>query len=117
MQNAVAQGYNPQQGLQEGAPEAGAYGAGVGAIAQGLMDVVLGRRGGKATTAPASVTPVPAGAAPEPISEPTLAAPEAVPENPAVAAMKQEYAQREDEIAQTKNPFKAKIQKKKTIKK
>ena len=90
MQNAVAQGYNPQQGLQEGAPEAGAYGAGVGAIAQGLMDVVLGRRGGKATTASAPVTPAPAGAAPDPAPEPTLAAPEAVPENPAVAAMKQE---------------------------
>jgi len=43
-QNLIAQGYDPEQGTFTGTGEAGAYGAGVGAIAQGLMDLAFGRR-------------------------------------------------------------------------
>jgi len=41
LQNAIAQGYDPSQGLYEGAGEAGTYGSAVGAIAQGLFDLAL----------------------------------------------------------------------------
>jgi hypothetical protein len=41
LQNAIAQGYNPEQGLYEGTGEAASYGGAVGAIAQGLMDLAL----------------------------------------------------------------------------
>ena len=81
MQNAIAQGYDPKQDLQAGASESGAYGAGVGALAQGLMDMVLGRRGGKARVATAPVTPAPAGTAPSMTEAPPEVAPP-VPEDP-----------------------------------
>ena len=41
MQNAIAQGYDPSQGLYEGTGESATYGGAVGAIAQGLIDAVL----------------------------------------------------------------------------
>ena len=43
-QNIIAQGYDPTQGTFTGTGEAGAYGAGVGAVAQGLLDLAFGRR-------------------------------------------------------------------------
>lgn len=61
MQNAIAQGYDPKQDTYEGATEEAAYGAGVGAIAQGLMDAVFGRRASKAArqapTEPPAISP------------------------------------------------------------
>ena len=45
LQNAIAQGYKPEQGLYEGAGEAATYGSAVGAIAQGLLDLALPGRG------------------------------------------------------------------------
>lgn len=44
-QNLIAKGvYKPEQGIVEGSGEAGAYGAGVGAIASVILDLTLGRR-------------------------------------------------------------------------
>jgi hypothetical protein len=44
-QNLIEKGvYNPEQDLFEGAAKEGAYGFGVGAFVQGLLDVSLGRR-------------------------------------------------------------------------
>jgi len=46
LQNLIAKGvYKPDQAIVEGSGEAGAYGAGVGALIQGLTDAALGRRG------------------------------------------------------------------------
>lgn len=46
-QNLIAQKiYDPSQAAIEGTGEAGAYGAGVGALIQGITDMALGRRGG-----------------------------------------------------------------------
>jgi hypothetical protein len=60
LQNAIAQGYNPEQGLYEGTGEAASYGGAVGAIAQGLMDLALpGRaRRGQQPQREAAATPV-----------------------------------------------------------
>jgi len=45
LQNAIAKGiYKPEQSIIEGTGEAGAYGAGTGAIIQGITDMALGRR-------------------------------------------------------------------------
>jgi hypothetical protein len=65
MQNAIARGYKPEQDLYEGAGEAGAYGAGVGAIAQGLLDLAMPGRARRVTPQqvraepPVLETPVP----------------------------------------------------------
>jgi hypothetical protein len=49
-QNMIEQGYNPEQGTFTGTGEAGAYGFGVGALAQTLLDLALPRsRGGSGT--------------------------------------------------------------------
>lgn len=54
-QNLIAKGvYKPEQQLIEGLGEQAAYGGAVGAIAQGVLDLALGRRArGAAPTAPA----------------------------------------------------------------
>ena len=54
-QNLIAKGvYKPEQQLIEGLGEQAAYGGAVGAIAQGVLDLALGRRArGAATAAPA----------------------------------------------------------------
>jgi hypothetical protein len=45
-QNLIAKGlYKPEQEVFEGAAEEGAYGFGVGAFVQGMVDLALGRRG------------------------------------------------------------------------
>jgi len=45
-QNLIAKGlYKPEQEIFEGAAEEGAYGFGVGAFIQGMVDLALGRRG------------------------------------------------------------------------
>lgn len=50
-QNLIAQGlYKPEQAIIEGVAEEGAYGAGVGALIQGITDMALGRRARGATT-------------------------------------------------------------------
>lgn len=52
-QNLIEKGlYNPEQDVLEGAAEEGAYGFGVGAFVQGLLDVALGRRARGAVAAP-----------------------------------------------------------------
>lgn len=52
-QNLIEKGlYNPEQDVLEGAAEEGAYGFGVGAFVQGLLDVALGRRARGAMAAP-----------------------------------------------------------------
>ena len=56
-QNSIAQGYDPKQGLYANVPESIEVGAGVGAIAQGLMDLVFGRRAGKVKTPSAPQAP------------------------------------------------------------
>ena len=50
-QNWIEQtGYNPQVELKEGTGEAFAYGDAVGALVQGVMDIIAPRRGVRATT-------------------------------------------------------------------
>ena len=56
-QNLIAQGlYKPEQAIIEGVAEEGAYGAGVGALIQGITDLALGRRARGATTTPQQTT-------------------------------------------------------------
>lgn len=57
-QNLIARGvYKPEQQLIEGLGEQAAYGGAVGALAQGLLDVALGRRAKTATTPAQPTTP------------------------------------------------------------
>ena len=57
-QNLIARGvYKPEQELIEGVGEQAAYGGTVGALAQGLMDVALGRRAKTAATPAQPTTP------------------------------------------------------------
>ncbi len=60
LQNAIAKGiYKPEQEIIEGTGEAGAYGAGVGAIIQGITDMALGRRArGARPGTPAEESPI-----------------------------------------------------------
>jgi hypothetical protein len=95
MQNAIAQGYKPEQGLYEGTGEAASYGSAVGAIAQGLLDLALpgrARRGQQpqreAAQPPPEIAPpvVPEPVVPEPVApeiqEPPLAEPQLAAETP-----------------------------------
>lgn len=71
-QNLIAQGiYKPEQVLIEGAGEAGAYGAGVGALIQALTDMALGRRAKGAGPAqePSAAAGVPAEARQLPLGQ------------------------------------------------
>jgi hypothetical protein len=83
MQNAIAQGYKPEQGLYEGTGEAASYGGAVGAIAQGLMDLALPGRARRGQQPQREVAPpvVPEPVAPE-IQEPPLAEPQLAAETP-----------------------------------
>jgi hypothetical protein len=57
-QNLIARGvYKPEQQLVEGLGEQAAYGGAVGALAQGLLDVALGRRAKTAATPAQPTTP------------------------------------------------------------
>lgn len=57
-QNLIARGvYKPEQQLIEGLGEQAAYGGAVGALAQGLLDVALGRRAKTAATPAQPTTP------------------------------------------------------------
>jgi hypothetical protein len=57
-QNLIARGiYKPEQELIEGLGEQAAYGGAVGALAQGLLDVALGRRAKTAATPAQPTTP------------------------------------------------------------
>lgn len=57
-QNLIARGvYKPEQQLVEGLGEQAAYGGAVGALAQGLLDVALGRRAKTAATPAQTTTP------------------------------------------------------------
>ena len=47
VQNLVEQGYNPNRLLEEGLIPAAGYGAGAGAIVQGIVDLFGSRRGGR----------------------------------------------------------------------
>jgi hypothetical protein len=128
MQNAIAQGYNPKQGLYEGASEEGAYGAGVGALAQGLMDMVFGRRAPKVNIPqreqPPTIEPQTFAATPEEkelpegtVKEPPRALIEEPSSDPAIRAMQEEYAKREEDIATDKNKLRrnARIKKNKAL--
>ena len=95
-QNLISKGiYKPEQEIIEQVGESAAYGGAVGALAQGLLDLALGRRGrGASSEQPAAGEPVPpsepgAPVAPttpeEEIPEPTLRQP--VPEKVAKEPM------------------------------
>lgn len=95
-QNLIAKGiYKPEQEIVEQVGESAAYGGATGALVQGLLDLAIGRRARGAAPAGAAaqptqqpgvapITPPVAGEA-ETIPEPTLRAPEAPPEEEAVA--------------------------------
>jgi hypothetical protein len=71
-QNLIAQGiYKPDQELIEGVGEQGAYGAGVGALIQGITDMALGRRAMKTTTEAGKVSPTDQVTEERPVPEPT----------------------------------------------
>ena len=70
-QNLIAKGvYKPEQDIVEGSGEAGAYGAGVGAIASVILDLTLGRRARGAQT-----------------GEPETEAPPVTPETPGTGTL------------------------------
>ena len=126
MQNAIAQGYDPKQDMYEGASEEGAYGAGVGALAQGLLDAVFGRRAPrvKTTQQPTpAIEPQTIAAEKEAPPEGAVTAPapqltEALSDDPAIRKMQEEYAKREEDIATDKNKLRrnARIKKNKALK-
>lgn len=71
LQNLIAKGvYKPDQAIIEDVGESGAYGAGVGAIIQGLTDMALGRRGakGQVVDGESAIDKARAGAPPEPVA-------------------------------------------------
>jgi hypothetical protein len=71
-QNLVAQGiYKPDQELIEGVAEQGAYGAGVGALIQGITDMALGRRAMKTITEAGKVSPTDQVTEEIPVPQPT----------------------------------------------
>ena len=111
-QNLIAKGvYKPEQELIEGLGEQAAYGGAVGAIAQGLLDLALGRRARGAAAAEtqpdagaAPVAPTPAGpsdtqlALPAPEEQAALPAPEerlALPNAPTPESIGEAIQERE----------------------
>lgn len=80
LQNAIAQGYDPSQGLYEGVEESATYGAAVGAIAQGLLDLALPGRARRV----ARVEPADRGVAPAVVPEPVVTPEPAVATEPVV---------------------------------
>lgn len=99
-QNLIAKGvYKPEQELIEGLGEQAAYGGAVGGIAQGLLDLALGRR---AKGAPAQETP---SAEPTPTPTPTPTAPGAPTETaPQGELFPEELAEAEKAMAGMQGP-------------
>lgn len=104
-QNAIARGvYDPSQNIIVGAGEAGAYGAGVGAFVQAILDMALpGRARGAAPAPTPAVSPTPT---PEEAATPQLSlfTPEQTPamEAPPEVVERQEAEQKEAQQAASK---------------
>ena len=86
MQNAIAQGYDPSQGLYEGTGESATYGGAVGAIAQGLIDAVLPGRARRGAQPPRESERIQSEEPPVTDSEIPLVQPGAAPVAAPVAA-------------------------------